>query len=101
MQEPGMAMCLVLHDLAGVPAAAEKAFFEAIFEIAAEHWRVTPGAVLVGSGVSPGYLRDHLLRALATQDSVPALLLVTRVAGDLAWMGLPPEGETWLREALE
>jgi hypothetical protein len=96
-----MSVCLVLHDLAGVPAAAEKAFFEAIFEIAAEHWRVTPGAVLVGSGISPNYLRDHLLRALAAQDAVPALLLVARLADDLAWTGLPAEGEAWLREALE
>jgi hypothetical protein len=96
-----MSLCLVLHDLAGVPAAAEKAFFEAIFEIAPDHWRVTGEAVLVGTGVSPAYLRDHLLRALKQQGARPAMLLVSRVPGDLASHNLPAEGEAWLREVLE
>lgn len=96
-----MAVCLVLHDLAGASAAAEKRFFEAIFEIAPHHWRVTPESVLVGTGISPGYLRDHLLQALAVESAAPALLLVTRVSGDLAWTGLSPEGEAWLRDVLE
>jgi hypothetical protein len=96
-----MSLCLVLHDLGrGASAEAEKAFFEAIFEIAPDHWRITGEAVLVGTGVSPAYLRDHLLRTLKRQGAQPALLLVTRVAEDLAWHNLPGDGEAWLREVL-
>ncbi len=96
-----MSVCLVLHDLADASAEAEKAFFEAIFEIAADHWRVTPEAVLVGAEITPAYLRDHLRQALASVGVVPALLLVTRVSEDLAWAGLPAASEAWLREMLE
>lgn len=96
-----MSVCLVMHDLAGVSAAAEKAFFEAIFEIAPDHWQITPGVVLVGTGVSPGYLRDHLQRALAGEGAAPGLLLVTRLSPDAAWSALPAEGEAWLRDVLE
>jgi hypothetical protein len=96
-----MSLCLVLHDIPGASAEAEKAFFEAIFEIAPEHWRITGAAVLVGTGVSPAYLRDHLLRVLQRQGAQPGMLLVTRVPGDLAWQGLPAEGEAWLREIVE
>ncbi len=96
-----MAVCLVLHDLTGASAAAEKAFFEAIFEIAPDHWRVAPEAVLVGTEISPAYLRDHLLQALAAEGAVPALLLVTQMSDDQARAGLSPEGEAWLRNLLE
>jgi hypothetical protein len=96
-----MSLCLVLHDLGPAASAdVEKVFFEAIFEIAPEHWRITGEAVLVGTGVSPAYLRDHLLRTLKKQGVQPAMLLVTRVAADMTWHGLSPEGETWLREVL-
>jgi hypothetical protein len=95
-----MSLCLVLHDLDGAPAAAEKAFFEAIYEIAPDHWPVTERAVLVGTGVSPAYLRDHLLRALAATETRPSLLLITRVSADLAWHNLPQDGEAWLQEVL-
>ena len=98
-----MSLCLVLHDLRGLSAAAEKAFFDAIYELAPDHWRVTGEAVLVGTGVSPAYLRDHLLRALARAGAPPqppAMLLALRVAEDLAWHDLPEEGAAWLREVL-
>ena len=95
-----MSLCLVLHDLGGAPAEAEKAFFEAIFEIAPDHWCIAGGAVLVGTGVSPAYLRDHLLRALRHQGAQPAMLLVARIQDDLAWHNLPRDGEAWLREVL-
>lgn len=96
-----MAACLVLYDLGVASAEAERAFFDAIYEIAPDHWRVAPNTVLVGTAVSPGYLRDHLLHALAAKDAVPALLLVTRLSGDSVWSALSPEGEDWLREVLE
>ncbi|MBX6743316.1 MAG: hypothetical protein QJR07_05220 [Acetobacteraceae bacterium] len=95
-----MSLCLVLHDLGGAPADAEKAFFEAIYEIAPDHWPVTGRAVLVGTEVSPAYLRDHLLQALAPTGTQPALLLVTRVPRDLAWHNLPSDGVAWLQEML-
>ena len=60
------------------------------------HWRVTPGATLVGTDVSPGYLRDHLLRALDGAGAPPALMLVTPLPPAAAWHGLPPEGEEWM-----
>jgi hypothetical protein len=95
-----MSLCLVLHDPTGLPAEAEKAFFEAIFEIAPDHWPLAAGAVLVGTEVSPAYLRDHLRRSLVRAGVRPSMLLVTRVPGDLATHGLPAEGEAWLREVL-
>ncbi len=60
-----MPICLVLHELGHAGPAAEQALFGAVFEVASSHWRVTPSATLVGTDVSPAYLRDHLLRALA------------------------------------
>ena len=96
-----MSLCLVLHDLGPAPAAAEKVFFEAIFEIAPEHWPITPNATLVATGVSPSYLRDHLLRALKKEDAPGVVLTITRVSADTAWHNLPAEGEVWLREVLE
>ncbi len=95
-----MSLCLVLHDLGGAPADAVKAFFEAIYEIAPDHWPVTERVVLVGTDVSPAYLRDHMLRALAPMGVRPSLLLVTRVPRDLAWHNLPRDGEAWLQEVL-
>lgn len=95
-----MSLCLVLHDLRGASAEAEKAFFEAIFEIAPDHWRITGEAVLVGTGVSPAYLRDHLLRTLRRHGAPAGMLLVARVPEDLAWHGLAEDGEAWLREVL-
>ncbi|MBL6457473.1 hypothetical protein JMJ55_19250 [Belnapia sp. T6] len=96
-----MSLCLVLHDLGDAPAAAEKVFFEAIYEIAPEHWPITPRAVLVATGVSPAYLRDHLLRALKKQEAPDVVLTITRVSPDAAWHNLPAEGEEWLRRVLE
>lgn len=95
-----MSLSLVLHDLGGAPAAAEKVFFEAIFEVAPEHWRVAGRATLVETGVSPRYLRDHLLRALKKEDAPAVMLLVLRVPPDIAWHNLPAEGEAWLQAIL-
>jgi hypothetical protein len=91
-----MPICLVLHELGHAGPAAEQALFSAVFEVASSHWRVTPGATLVGTDVSPTYLRDHLLRALDDSGAPPALLLVTPLPAAAAWHGLPPEGEEWL-----
>ena len=57
-----MPICLVLHEFGRAGPAAEQALFGAVFEVASSHWRVTPSATLVGTDVSPAYLRDHLLR---------------------------------------
>ena len=92
-----MPICLVLHEFGGdADSAAEQALFNAVFEVASSHWRVTPAATLVGTDVSPAYLRDHLLRALRDAGAPPALMLVAPLAPGAAWHGLPPEGEEWL-----
>ena len=91
-----MPISLVLHELGPAGQAAEQALFDAVFEVASSHWRVTPGATLVGTDVSPAYLRDHLLHALEAAGAPPALLLVTPLAADAAWHGIPPEGEEWI-----
>ena len=96
-----MALTLILHDLSGLGPEDEKRFFESIFQIAPEHWRLADGATLAATGVSPGYLRDHLLRALPGETRGGVQLLVTRTSPDLAWQALPAEGEAWLREMLE
>ncbi|WP_135465851.1 hypothetical protein [Crenalkalicoccus roseus] len=94
-----MPLCLVLHELDPPSPEAEQVFFHAVFEIAPEHWRLTEGATLVATGVSPGYLLDHLRRAMRHARLSLRLLLVTPVGNDLAAHGLPPEGESWIREA--
>ena len=95
-----MSLCLVLHDLGNAPAAVEKIFFEAIFEIAPEHWPITSRATMVATGVSPAYLRDHLLRALKKEDAPDIMLTITQVSPDAAWHNLPAAGEAWMREML-
>ena len=96
-----MSLSLILHELSALGPEEEKRFFESIFQIAPEHWRLAPGATLAATGVSPAYLRDHLLRAVPEQARADIRLLVTRAPPDLAWHGQPSEGETWLREVLE
>jgi hypothetical protein len=91
-----MPICLVLHELVQASPAAEQALFGAVFEVASSHWRVTPSATLVGTDVSPAYLRDHLLRALDDAGAPPSLMLVTPLAEEAAWHGIPPEGEEWM-----
>ncbi|RAI60774.1 hypothetical protein [Roseicella frigidaeris] len=95
-----MALSLILHDLAALESEDETRFFEAIFQIAPEHWRLSAGATLLETGVSPSYLRDHLLRALPEPLRSMTQLLVTRVSADAAWNGLPTVGEQWLKDAL-
>ena len=96
-----MPICLVLHELGLAGPAAEEALFGAVFEVASSHWRVAPNATLVGTDVSPAYLRDHLRRALDDAGAPPALLLVTPLHAEAAWHGLPPEGEEWLAAEAE
>src|SRR5215207_3184200 len=95
-----MAICLVLYDLGPAPPEeAESRFFDAVFEVAPDHWRVTAGATLVGTEVSSRYLIDHLRRAAERAGIAPRLLLATPVPdGAMAVHGLTPEGEAWLRE---
>ncbi|MDB5374869.1 MAG: hypothetical protein JWP04_3511 [Belnapia sp.] len=95
-----MSLCLVLHDLGDASAAAEKVFYEAIFEIAPEHWPIAARVTLVATEVSPAYLRDHLLRALKKEDTPDVMLTVTRVSPDAAWHNLSTEGDAWLRKIL-
>jgi hypothetical protein len=94
-----MPLSLILHDLAGLAPDDEKRFFEAIFQIAPEHWRILPGTTLVSTGVSPAYLLDHLLRALPPEARAGTLLVTSRVPEDAAWHGLPAEGASWVRDA--
>lgn len=96
-----MALSLILHDLSGLSPDEEKRFFESIYHIAPEHWRVSEDATLAATSVSPAYLRDHLLAALPAEARPTARVLVTRTAPDLAWNGLSQEGEAWIREVLE
>ena len=91
-----MPICLVLHELGRAGQAAEQALFDAVFEVASSHWRVTPSATLVGTDVSPAYLRDHLLRALRDAGAPAGLMVVAPLAGQAAWHGIPPEGEEWI-----
>ncbi len=91
-----MPICLVLHEPGLGGPAPEQAFFDAVFEVASSHWRVAPGATLLGTDLSPGYLRDHLRRALDGAGAPPGLLLVTPLARGAAWHGIPPEGEEWI-----
>ena len=91
-----MPICLVLHELGRAGETAEQALFGAVFEVASSHWRVTPSATLVGTDVSPAYLRDHLLRALRDAGAPAELMLVTPLPAGAAWHGIPPEGEEWI-----
>lgn len=92
-----MPICLVLHELGGAGPAVEQALVSAVYEVSSSHWRVAPSATLVGTDVSPSYLRDHLLRALADAGAPPGLMLVTPLAATAAWHGVPPEGEEWIK----
>jgi hypothetical protein len=94
-----MPVALVVHDLPPGSDAA-KVMFEAIFEIAAEHWPVAEGVVLAVTDVSPAYLRTHLLREMTVRGQQPGLILVSRLS-ETAWANLPAEGEAWLRDVLE
>lgn len=95
-----MPLSLILHDLSALDPEDEKRFFEAIFQIAPEHWQVSKAATLAETGVSPSYLRDHLVRTLPVAQRRATQLLVTHVSADTAWNALPAEGEQWVRDAL-
>jgi|1186.fasta_scaffold193572_2 hypothetical protein len=95
-----MPLSLILHDLSALGPDDEKRFFESIFQIAPEHWQVSKGATLAETGVSPAYLRDHLVRTLPVPMREVTQLLVTHVSADAAWHALPAAGEEWVRDAL-
>ena len=95
-----MPLSLILHDLSALDADDEKRFFESIFQIAPEHWQVSKDATLVETGVSPVYLRDHLVRTLPVSARGVTQLLVTQVSTDTAWNALPAAGEQWVQDAL-
>ncbi|WP_431271635.1 hypothetical protein [Dankookia sp. P2] len=95
-----MPLSLILHDLSALAPDEEKRFFESIFQIAPEHWQVSKGATLAETGVSPAYLRDHLIRTLPAAMREATQLLVTHVSADAAWNALPAAGERWVRDAL-
>lgn len=91
-----MPICLVLHEFEGSGPEAEQALTHAVFEVSSSHWRVTSCATLVGTDVSPAYLRAHLLRAMQGAGATPSLMLVAPLPAGTTWHGLPPEGEEWL-----
>ncbi|MFZ4410674.1 MAG: hypothetical protein ACOYOH_25245 [Paracraurococcus sp.] len=95
-----MALSLILHHLSALEAEDEKRFFEAIFQIAPEHWQVSKTVTLAETGVSPAYLRDHLVRCLPPALRPETEILVTHVSADAAWNALPAVGEQWVRDAL-
>lgn len=92
-----MPLLLALHDLGTPGEEAEEAFFQTFFSVAPDHWRVMPGATLVGTGLSPGYLLDHLRRTAERYRIAPRLLLVMPVPAEFVAHGLTPEGEAWIR----
>jgi hypothetical protein len=95
-----MPLSLILHDLSALDPDDQKRFFESIFQIAPEHWQVSKGATLAETGVSPAYLRDHLVRTLPPAARKATQLLVTHVSADAAWNALPAVGEQWVQHAL-
>lgn len=95
-----MPLSLILHDLSALDPEDEKRFFEAIFQIAPEHWQVSKAATLAETGISPAYLRDHLVRTLPVSKRKETQLLVTHVSPDSAWNALPAVGERWVQDAL-
>ena len=95
-----MPLSLILHDLSALDPDDQKRFFESIFQIAPEHWQVSKGATLAETGVSPAYLRDHLVRTLPPAARKATQLLVTHVSADAAWNALPAVGEQWVQDAM-
>jgi len=93
-----MPLCLILHDLGEAPAEMEDDFFFTFFGIAPDHWRLRPGATLVGTDLSPGYLLQHLRRSAERCGLTPRLLLVTPVPDGAVAHGLDAEGEAWMRD---
>jgi hypothetical protein len=97
-----MPLLLVLHDLgtppAEAPGEAEEDFFYTFFGVAPDHWRLAPGATLVGTDLSPRYLLQHLRQTAQRCGLAPRLLLVTPMPEEVAALGLTPEGEAWMRE---
>jgi hypothetical protein len=94
-----MALLLILHDLGDPPPGAqpEEEFFYTFFGLAPDHWRLAPGATLVGTDLSPAYLLRHL-RDTAKRCAIrPRLLMVMAVPEDLAAAGLTEEGAAWIR----
>jgi hypothetical protein len=95
-----MPLRLVLHDLGAAPAEAAEEFFQTFFGVAPDHWRLMPGATLVGTGLSPGYLLEHLTATAKRCGISPIMLLVIPVPDEIAAEGLPHDGEAWILDML-
>ena len=96
-----MPITLVLHDPDLGGSEGETAFFDAIFEVAPTHWRVRPDTTLIGTDLSPAYLRDHLRRALDRTGAPLGFLLITPMAAEAVWHELPPGGAEWIESEQE
>ena len=96
-----MPLLLILHDLGSPPAEAEDDFFYTFFGVAPDHWRLAPGATLVGTDLSPGYLLQHLQQTARRCRITPRLLLVTPMPAEIAADGLSAEGLDWMRAMRE
>jgi hypothetical protein len=92
-----MPLRLILHDFGLPPAEAEEDFLYTFFVIAPDHWRLAPGATLVATDLSPGYLLDHLRQTARRSGLEPRLLLVMPFPEELASHGLTSDGEAWIR----
>jgi hypothetical protein len=101
-----MTLHLVIHrpataDGSEDAAAERQALQEAVWEVADSHWAPTEEALVVSCDLSPAYLLSHFQAGLARRGhKQPGLLLVVPMGREVAWMGLPPDGEAWMREAL-
>ncbi|WP_137177175.1 hypothetical protein [Roseomonas sp. AR75] len=99
-----MTLHLVVHRPAaeGEAAEAERAALqEAVWEVADSHWAPAEGALLVSCDLSAAYLVSHFRGGMARRGhKEPGLLMVVPMNAESAWLGLPEDGEEWVRGAL-
>jgi hypothetical protein len=100
-----MTLVLVVHHPdAEAEAAAEmrSALRDAIWEVADAHWALGGDTVLAATDLSPDYLMGHFRRAIARRGhKEPGQLLVVPFAPRSAFIGLPAEAESWVRDQLD
>lgn len=100
-----MTLHLVIHRpaaLGGESAKAERdALREAVWEVADSHWAPTEEALMVSCDLSAAYLLSHFKAGLTRRGHPdPGMLLVVPMGEAAAWSGLPPDGDSWVRETL-